>query len=237
MQWEPGEDAALGLALAYRQAGDRAGFAKVVATYRDRFERVAQLVPGHEAHLQERRAVVETPTASTPRALTTIEASAPRREAVAPTETEETPRASGEGGNLAPAWKLLNLGRPQEAARAFDSVLRGSSGKTRDEAAYGKSLALAAAGETVPAGFAAAEGRLGPDQRNTLGLIILERRAWDAYGAGRCAEALQWADRRDAFAQETRELLQMRVDCLTRLGRAEDAHRIQSQLDAQLAPQ
>ena len=94
-----------------------------------------------------------------------------------------------------------------------------------------------AAGETAPAGFAAAEAHLAPERRNALGLIILERRVWDAYGAGRYAEALQWADRRAVYAPETRELLQMRVACLTKLGKTEAAQKIQGELDAQLAPQ
>ena len=88
LQWEPGEDAALGLALAYRQGGDRAGFARVVATYGARYARVAELVPGHAAHLQERRAVLESVTPPQGRPVPPPDAPTPRTVEAAPVPAE-----------------------------------------------------------------------------------------------------------------------------------------------------
>ena len=123
----------------------------------------------------------------------------------------------------------------QESLRAFDETLRISSGKTRDEALYGKSLALLASGQAVAATGAAAEANLTPEQRNALGVEVLEQRAWGAYNARRYGEALQWLDRRATFAPETRDLMQLRAWCLEKLGRSDDAQALENALDAQLS--
>jgi len=112
--------------------------------------------------------------------------------------------------------------------------MRTSSGKVREDAAYGKSLALLQAGEAVPAVDAASQANLDTEQRNSLGVGILERRAWDAYKGQRYSEALQWLDRRAAFAPETRDDMNLRVMCLNGLGDHDAAQKIQAALDAQL---
>jgi hypothetical protein len=262
LSWDPNENAALGLAFAYRLNGDRAAYQQIVAEYRDKFAKIADLAAGRPpGGAAEKRAAVETGSAPAPAAELTE---------LAPVEEEPArPRARassrGEGGSISAAlsakdyrgcveraesradslaagdrnalgWCLLNLGRTQEAAQAFDSAMRGSTGKLRDEAAYGKSLALLQAGEASPAVHAASQANLGPEQRNSLGVGILERRAWDAYNGKRYAEALQWADRRAAFAPETRDMLNLRVLSLDGLGEHDAAQKLRGALDAQLAP-
>jgi tetratricopeptide (TPR) repeat protein len=149
-------------------------------------------------------------------------------------------RAASRGDSLsidertALGWCLLNLGRQQEAARAFDGVMRTASGKQKEDAAYGKSLALVAAGEALPAINSASQTNLGADERNALGAEILERRAWDALDGKRYAEALQWLDRRAKFTPESRDLMRLRIMCLQHLGQSDAAQRIQNALDAQL---
>jgi hypothetical protein len=113
--------------------------------------------------------------------------------------------------------------------------MRNSSGKVRDDAAYGKSLALLQAGEASPAVNAASQANLGSEQRNSLGVEILERRAWDAYNGQRYPEALQWLDRRAAFAAETRDDMNLRVMSLDAMGQHDAAQKIRAALDAQLA--
>ena len=96
-------------------------------------------------------------------------------------------------------------------------------------------MALIAAGEAVPAANAASQANLGSEQRNALGVEILERRAWDAYDGRRYAESLQWLDRRASFAPDTRDDMKLRVLCFERLGQNDAAQKIRSALDAQLA--
>ena len=76
---------------------------------------------------------------------------------------------------------------------------------------------------------------LSPKQRNDIGVQMLSRRAWDAYNADRFVEALNWLDRRAGYAAETRDLMQLRVWCLQKLQRTQQAGAIQSQLDQQLS--
>ena len=255
LAWDPTENAALGLATAYRLMGDKAAYARVLVTYRDQYARVAELAGAKTARLEERRAVVE------------VDEPAPRVRTVVVSEPAARPRAHSEpvsdGGSITAAlnakdyatcvaradaaarqgalntsqqnamgWCLLNLNRPQESLRAFESAYRTASGKQRQESAYGKSLALLAGGEALEAGSVAAQANLPTEQRNAIGVQILARRAWDAYTAQRYAEALQWLDRRVAYEPETRDLMQLRSWCLAKLGKADAAAAIQGNLDA-----
>ena len=256
LSWDSNENAALGLAFAYRLNGDKAAYQQVIAQYRDRFAKIADLAAGRPpGGAEEARAAIETGADPLP---------APRRD-VEPTERARPRSVSRvEGGSVAAAlgakdyrgcveragsradslsvgernalgWCLLNLGRQQESAQVFDGAMRNSSGKPHDEAAYGKSLALLQAGEAVPAVNAASQANLGSEQRNTLGVEILQRRAWDAYKGQRYAEALQWLDRRAAFTPATRDDMDLRVMCLDALGQHDQAQKLRAALDAQLA--
>jgi tetratricopeptide (TPR) repeat protein len=261
LSFEANENAALGLAFAYRKLADRAAFARVIATYGAQFAKVADLANGgHAPKLEERRAVLETDDPAPAR----VHRVAAVRALAAPVERDEASRQE-DGGSIASAlnaknytacvtradaaaregplnigqqnalgWCLLNLGRGLESARAFDTSLKSATGKQHQEAAYGKSLALLAGGETMQAGAAAGQAKLAPDQRNSIGLQILEQRAWAAAAAKRYAEALTWLDRRVAFAPETRDLMGLRARCLDNLGRGDAANAIRAELDQQL---
>ncbi len=218
---EPSENAALGAALAYRKLNDRPNYARVVSTYRDQFAKIADL-GGGRGGMRERRAAYETGEAPT----RAFRASLARNSAAS---------SSGSGSQMALGWKLLHQNRPSEAADAFDASLRGATGRARQDAAYGRSLALLSAGKPADAGRLASGVEMSGRQRNDLGLQLLERRAWDAYNADRFAEAIGWLDRRAGYAPETRDLRQMRSWCMKKLGRAEDAAKIQGELDQQLS--
>jgi hypothetical protein len=260
LSWEASESAALGLAFTYRRLGDRAAYARVISTYGPQFAKVADLANGGAPRLEERRAAAETDDPAPER----VHRAAVERAPVASTEQEDSGRsadggsiasalnaknyslcvaradaASREGAlnvgqQNALGWCLLNLGRPLESARSFDISLTSAAGKQRQEAAYGKSLALLAGGETMQAGAAAGRANLAPEQRNAIGVQILEQRAWAASAAQRWAETLTWLDRRAAFAPETRDLMALRARCLDKLGRGDAANAIRAELDAQL---
>ncbi len=211
--------------MAYRKLDDRENYERVVGAYRDAYAKIADLGDGRWRR-RERRAAFE-------------DGEAPMKRFRSGLNERDNPRAEALGGSVgrenALGWKLLNQRRPAEAAHVFDIALRAATGRRRQEAAYGRSLALLAAGEAAAAGRAASSADLSQKQRNDVGVQLLERRAWDAYNADRYLEALGWLDRRAAFAPETRDLMQMRAWSLQKLGRLEAAAAIQAQLDQQLS--
>ena len=145
-------------------------------------------------------------------------------------------------GRLSPAdaanrgWCLLNMGRPQEAAASFDRGLQGGlNGKARDDAAYGKSMALLKNGATVEAGAAAQQGNLDPERRNQLGVEVLSQQARAAYKAGQYAQTLDILNRRSQFGQETRDLMMLRGWSTMKLGQYDAAKRIFQTVDTQMS--
>ena len=132
-------------------------------------------------------------------------------------------------------WCLMGLGRPQEAAIAFDRAIAGSHGKAREDAAYGKSLALLANDQAQPAAAAAGSVNLSPDRRAAIGVEVLSRRAYGAYEGQRYVETLELLDRRARFAPETRDLMSLRAWSLKNIGRDEEAAKIFKAIDAQLS--
>ncbi len=222
----PSENAALGLAMTYRKLDDRENFLKVVQTYRDAYAKVAE-IGGAPGRSRERRAAAEDGAAPARRFRATLAAADPGA---------ASPASAGASADLARGWKLLNLGRPTESAQAFEAAMASGSGSVRRDAAYGRSIALISTGQTGDAGRAASAAALTQKQRADVGAQLLATHAWDAYKAGRYLEALNWLDRRTAFAPEPRDLMQLRAWCLKELKRDEAAEAIQSQLDRQLSP-
>ena len=169
IDWNPSEDAALGLALAYRQSGDRASYADILKTYGRKFAKVADLAGGRFPKLEERRAALETgegpvAIARGPRVArrAKVDVAAPARAdgsiyaalnakdyATCVARADEIAATSALDGEQQSAlgWCLMNLQRPAESARAFDAALGQTRGKAHQDAAYGKSLALLASGE------------------------------------------------------------------------------------------
>ena len=188
LEFEPTEDEALGLALSYRKLGDRENYARVIETYRDAYAKIAQLAG--RRWTREQRAALESGAAPVRRLRATLIEQTPARSA---------PQSAGVAGENAAGWRLLNQSRPSESAEAFETSLRTAKGRQRQEAAYGRALALLASGKAAEAGRAAASVELTERQRNELGVQLLATRAWDAYNGDRFAEALHWLDRRAAY--------------------------------------
>src|SRR5690606_27670547 len=55
--------------------------------------------------------------------------------------THENPARLSPGAALTLGWCLMEIDRPLEAVAAFDQAFKNGSSRTREEAAYGKSLA------------------------------------------------------------------------------------------------
>lgn len=146
--------------------------------------------------------------------------------------------ASGTAREFSPAqavangWCLLNLKRPAEAAIAFERGM-GAPGRTGDDAAYGKSLALLQTNQPRAAASAAGEGRLAGRRRQEIGVMALEQRVFSSYDRGDYAGALSLLRQRAPHATETRDLTLMRGWSMFQLGKLDEAERIFRALDAQ----
>ena len=143
---------------------------------------------------------------------------------------------SGGAGSAAAAltlgWCLMQADRPQEAALAFDRAMAGS-GKTREDAAYGKSLAHLRTNLTNSAVEAANSAPMTRQHRNEIGVAVLSQRAQGAYNQGSYDDALAALDQRMAHAPESRDLSLMRGWSLYHLGRKDEAERLFQALDKQ----
>ncbi|MCX5481614.1 hypothetical protein OSH08_21630 [Kaistia geumhonensis] len=123
-------------------------------------------------------------------------------------------------------WCLMGYNRPIEAADAFDAAMRTTSGKSRQDAAYGKSLAALRAGLTDTAAISAASAPQSPKRAEELNREILTQRALAAYSDNRWTEALMFLDQRSQLAPEQKDLLMIRAWSYFHLGRVREAKRI-----------
>lgn len=114
------------------------------------------------------------------------------------------------GDALARGWCLMELQRPMEAAAAFDLAIRFGSGKTAEDAAYGKSLAYLRKGMTNAAQVAAIEAPQDPRRSTQLSADILAQRAQAAYNDERYVEAILALDERSRLAPEQQDLMMLR---------------------------
>ncbi len=256
LEWRPeDEPSAYGLALSTQRLNDRAGFNAIVSQWRDRSERIADLAdgttpvrPGARAipqiqTLQPVQAVPQAPMRSVP-----VQAEAPRvmverstvemeptlRTAPATTGTNRrrncimTRSADGMAPDAALnlGWCLMDANRPMEAVNAFDQAIRRGSARTREEAAYGKSLAYLRKNLTSEAAIAAAQAPQPGQRRVELSASILSQRALAAYRDGRYVETILALSERARIVPEQNDLMLIRGWSYYKLGRYKDAERV-----------
>jgi hypothetical protein len=134
------------------------------------------------------------------------------------------------GQSLIHGWCLLEMGRPVEAAAAFEKAEAGPA-KVRADAVYGRSLALIAAGH-VEAGAEVAAGAVDdPKRRAEIGVAVLADRAQARFDAKDWRGALTALDQRAAFAAEPARLSLLRGWSLWHLGRKAEARDLFRDLD------
>lgn len=165
------------------------------------------------------------------------------REALAQRQPAPTGQSSGSGrsgkcdgtGNprtVAPAsamalgWCLMELNRPLEAVTAFDEAIRRGSGRVKQDAAYGKSLAYLRKDLTAQAAIAATEAPQDPKRQAELSATILAQRAVAAYRAGRSVEVLLTLSERARIVPEQNDLMLLRGWSYYKLGRYNDAEQV-----------
>ena len=123
-------------------------------------------------------------------------------------------------------WCLMEANRPLEAVNAFVQAVRRGSGRTREEAAYGKSLAYLRKNLTSEAAVSAAEAPQTGERRVELGASILTQRALAAYRDGRYVETLLALSERARLVPEQNDLMLIRGWSYFKLGRYNDARKI-----------
>ena len=136
------------------------------------------------------------------------------------------PAAGSDALGPSDPWRLLNLGRPAEAAAAFNGSLSRGSRRERDDAAYGLALANLQLNLPTAADNAA---RLVPqsDPRNRqLRTSILTEKIIQDYDSGHYTEALIGLDQRASVVPETVDLMMLRGWSYFHLRRYEEAQRV-----------
>ncbi|WP_201859170.1 tetratricopeptide repeat protein [Microvirga soli] len=253
--WKPeSEPSAYGLALSTQRLNERAAFNAVVAQWRGRSERIADLADGtnpgsrrQSAPAQPRAEVDVAPPApsrpAAPRQMTVerveIEQPLVRTETAARQRQSEarsvlgrscamTANPAGLSGDaaLTRAWCLMEINRPLEAVAAFDRAISTGSGRAREEAAYGKSLAYLRKNLTSEAAIAAAEAPQTRSRQVELGASILTQRALAAYRDKRYVETLLALSERARLVPEQNDLLLIRGWSYFNLGRYKDAEQV-----------
>jgi tetratricopeptide (TPR) repeat protein len=135
-------------------------------------------------------------------------------------------RALSPSAALSRGWCLMDLNRPVEAATAFEIALNSTSASTREDAAYGASLAHLRTGVTDKAWVAAAASPMSKRNQTELNLSILSQQATAAYADGRYIEAILALDERARLAPEQNDLMVLRGWAYFKLNRLAEAKRI-----------
>lgn len=127
---------------------------------------------------------------------------------------------------LTRGWCLMDLNRPMEAIAAFETALKSPARQSREDAAYGQSLAYLRAGLSNNAAVAATRAPQNRQRAAELQVAILADRALSAYGAKRYRETLIFLDQRAQLKQETVDLMVLRGYSYMSLKMYDDAMRV-----------
>jgi tetratricopeptide (TPR) repeat protein len=256
LSWKADDEAsAYGLALSTQRLNDRAGFNAVVAQWRGRSERIADLAAGgNRRRVPGAQAPVPLPATIAQQAAPPVTVDiTPVRQVAAPRQTVETqvvyeqaprraaqpggrsnrnctitrnPRNLSSGAALTLGWCLMELNRPLEAVAAFDHAIETGSAPTREEAGYGKTLAYLRKDLTSEAAIAAAQAPQTSTRRVELQATILAQRAVAAYRDGRYTETILMLGERSRIVPEQNDLMLIKGWSYLKLGRYRDAEQI-----------
>jgi tetratricopeptide (TPR) repeat protein len=223
--WDPRDSTALGLVLTVQRLGDKKALAEFIASLGPDYPSVKAL--GEQLAEAERRA--RSGDGGDAAAIALRDGNYEKCLAIL------SRRGSlSAAGSLMQGWCLMGVSRHREAVASFDAALAGR-GKTHDDAAYGKALALMRSGLSAEAVAAAREGNLTEERRNEIGTAVLGQQAADLFRDGRYRDVLVVLDRRAAFAPETHRLGILRGWSLYHLDDLAGAGQVFAALDRQLS--
>ncbi|WP_428423642.1 cellulose synthase [Pararhizobium sp.] len=236
------EPSAYGLAVTYLQLEDLKGLSEIQRLWAGRSERIARVgeVEEPETASKQQRVANETVLVQrqprTTRVLQEVEdvqpeqvvMTRPRRTVAADRGCKSTinPQTLAPEAALTRGWCLMERNRPIEAAAAFEVGMLGSSAKTREDAAYGQSLAYLRAGLSGKAAVSAVKAPQNRQRAFELQQAILADKAVAAFDGGRAREALLILDQLKQIAPERTDLLSLRGYAYLRLKRYADARRV-----------
>ena len=236
------EPSAYGLAVTYLQLDDLKGLAEIQRLWAGRSERIAKVGEVEQPETVRNQLPVAIETAPVRRPQRTAAAAQeveyvqpeqvvsarPRRTAPADWGCKSTinPQTLAPEAALTRGWCLMERNRPIEAAAAFEVGMLGASPKTREDAAYGQSLAYLRAGLAGKAAVAAVKAPQNRQRAFELQQALLADKAVAAFDAGRAREALLALDQLKQIAPERTDLLSLRGYAYLKLKRYADARRV-----------
>lgn len=248
------EPAAYGLALVHQRLRDQAALRAIIAEWRNRSPRIAELLnpargraaptvrdirPLPDAGPSDRTVPAPEPVERAPRRIVRSEPAPATRyggdipaEVVPRRPASERPRSGSCGAGTSGAaalqrgWCLLNLKRPAAAAEAFDAAQRSGNAQVAADAAAGKAYAKIQQGLTGEASAAAASANLPPARRKELQTLLLSERFYAQYDAKDFNGALLTLGERGRYASESTDLMLMRGWSYFNLGRYDDAAQV-----------
>jgi len=245
------EPSAYGLAMSKFDLKDTRGVADLQRLWGARSERIrslgdTQAVTARPVALPRdvpQQALAEAPTAAETRVVSrqprqpmaATEAASPVRVAASQARatrgnrqctTTQNPETLPPAAALDRGWCLMNINRPVEAAMSFDVALRSPNEKTREDAAYGQSLAYLRSGLTDKAAIASSKAPLGRERSVELQKSILADRALGAFKLGHYRETLLVLDQRSQIAPEQYDLMGLRGYSYMSIARYAEARQI-----------
>ncbi len=242
------EPSAYGLAITYLQLDDLKGVSEIQHLWAGRSERIAKLgeeekepeTAGKRLPSAEETVTIQPDARPAARVVSVSEeprdyvrpetAVRPRERRSAVTvrgcRTTINPQTLSPDAALARGWCLMELNRPVEAAAAFEVGLLGASAKTREDAAYGQSLAYLRSGLASKAAVAAVKAPQNRQRALELQTAILADKAVAAFDAGRPRETLLALDQLKQITPERTDLMALRGYAYLKLKRYGDARRV-----------
>ncbi|CAN7595664.1 cellulose synthase [Rhizobium sp. LjRoot98] len=236
------EPSAYGLAVTYQQLDDLKGLSEIQRLWAGRSERIAKVGEVEKPETANRQLPVANETVAVrrqPRKVVTsqdveydqqeqVAVTRPRRTVSADRGCKSTinPQTLAPEAALTRGWCLMERNRPMEAAAAFEVGMLGSSAKTREDAAYGQSLAYLRAGLSAKAAVSAIKAPQNRQRAFELQQAILADKAVAAFDAGRSREAILILDQLRQIGPERTDLLSLRGYAYLRLKRYADARRV-----------
>lgn len=234
------EPSAYGLALSYQELGNASGLQEIRRLWADRSERILQLgtapavAPARPTQADPANRS-QTPASGEP-AVSTAAAQPTKPSAGSPSRaassSAQTCSAHMDARQLSPeaalrrAWCLMDAQRPMEAVQAFERAMASSVQRTRQDAAWGQSLAYLRLELVDHAAVAALAAPQDARRANELQTAILAQRAAGAFERGRFVEALLALDQRAQIAPERIDLMVLRGYAYLNLNRLADARRV-----------
>lgn len=259
LSWDnSNEPSAYGLAVSLFAIGDKAGLAQVKQVWAPLSQRIAEVGTERDRYSRTAapRVVAPTPTGTmqqlaprqpepqyyepAPR-----QEPAPRPRATQATNAQPASNTNGRncretvagpmptGGNaVAHGWCLMEMNRPLEAVKSFESALNTGSAQDRSDAAYGQALAYLRVGLVDKAAVAAIKAPMSQARQKELRVSILSDRAVAAYQAGQFRDTLFILQQRSQLAPPRKDLMALQAASYLKLFRYDDARVIYEALAA-----